>query len=62
MADIGFGWRCASYEGPEAQTLLGLFTGANQVTTWDDGGTEYSIKVRPLFPQQEPCTTVASAG
>jgi hypothetical protein len=62
MTDIGFGWRCASYEGPEAQTLLGLFAGANQVTTWDDGNTEYSIKVRPLFPQQEPCTTVASAG
>jgi hypothetical protein len=62
MTDIGFGWRCASYTGEEAQTLLGLFTGANQVTTWDDGGTEYSIKVRPLFPQQEPCTTVAAAG
>jgi hypothetical protein len=62
MTDIGFGWRCASYEGADAQTLLGLFAGANQVTTWDDGGTEYSIRVRPLFPQQEPCTTVASAG
>ena len=62
MTDIGFGWRCASYEGAEAQTLLGLFAGANQVTTWDDGDTEYSIKVRPLFAQQEPCTTVASAG
>ena len=62
MSDIGFGWRCASYEGEEAQSLLGLFEGANQVTTWDEGGTEYSIKVRPLFPEQEPCTTVASAG
>ena len=62
MADIGFGWRCTPYEGEEAQALLGLFAGANQVTTWDDGGTEYSIKVRPLFPQQEPCTVVASAG
>ena len=62
MTDIGFAWRCASYTGEEAQTLLGLFASANQVTTWDDGNTEYSIKVRPLFPQQEPCTTVASAG
>lgn len=62
MTDIGFGWRCAPYEGEEAQRLLGLFTGASQVTTWDDGGTEYSIKVRPLFPQQEPCTAVAAAG
>jgi hypothetical protein len=62
MTDFGFAWRCASYAGEEAQTLLGLFAGANQVTTWDDGGTEYSIKVRPLFPQQEPCTPVAAAG
>ncbi len=50
MTDIGFGWRCASYEGDEAQALLATFAEANQVTTWDDGGTEYSIKVRPLFP------------
>lgn len=62
MADIGFGWRCASYEGAEAQTLLGVFAGANQVTTWDDGAAEYSIKVRPSFPQQETCATVVSAG
>lgn len=62
MTDFGFGWRCAAYEGDEARTLLGLFAGANQVTTWDDGGTEYSIKVRPLFAQQEPCTMVVSAG
>jgi hypothetical protein len=39
MTDIGFGWRCASYEGPEAKTLLGLFAGANLVTNWDDGST-----------------------
>jgi len=62
MTDIGFGWRCASYEGDGAQALLELFAGANQVTTWDEGGTEYSIKVRPLLPQQEPCATVVSAG
>jgi hypothetical protein len=62
MSDIGFGWRCASYEGAEAQALLELFAGANQVTTWEDDTTEYSIKVRPLFPQQEPCARVASAG
>ena len=55
MTDIGFGWRCASYEGEEAQALLAAFAEASQVTTWDDGGTEYSIKVRPLFPGEEPC-------
>jgi hypothetical protein len=62
MADIGFGWRCAAYEGDQAQALLEVFAGASQVTTWDDGGTEYSIRVRPLFPEQEPCTMVVSAG
>ena len=62
MTDIGFDWRCASYAGEEAQALMELFAGSNQVTTWDDGGTEYSIKVRPLFPEQEPCMRVVSAG
>ena len=62
MADIGFGWRCASYEGDQAQSLLGMFAEASQVTTWDDGASEYSIKVRPLFAQQEPCARVVSAG
>jgi hypothetical protein len=62
MADIGFGWRCASYEGADAEALLATFESASQVTTWDDGGTEYSIKVRPSFPGQVPCTPVVSAG
>lgn len=62
MTEIGFGWRCADYEGEEAQALLAVFLGANQTTTWDDGGAEYSIKVRPLFPGQEPCAQVVAAG
>ena len=62
MADIGFGWRCASYEGSDAEALLGTFAGASQATTWDDAGTEYSVRVRPLLPEQEPCTRVVSAG
>ena len=62
MTDIGFGWRCASYEGDEAQALLATFAEASQVTTWDDGGTAYSIKVRPLFPGEQPCARVISAG
>jgi len=62
MTDVGFGWRCAAYEGEEAQSLLGVFSGASQVTTWDDAGTEYTIKVRPLFPGQVPCAPVAAAG
>ena len=62
MADTGFGWRCASYEGDQAQSLLEMFAEASQVTTWDDGASQYSIKVRPLFAQQEPCARVVSAG
>ena len=62
MTDIGFDWRCASYEGSEAEALLETFSGASQVTTWDDGGNAYSIKVRPLLPEQEPCQRVVSAG
>lgn len=62
MTDIGFGWRCASYSGDDAQALLATFLEANQATTWDDGGTEYSIRVRPLFPGEDPCVPVASAG
>ena len=62
MTDVGFGWRCDSYEGEEAQALLAVFSEASQVTTWDDGGTEYSIRVRPLFPGEDPCALVVSAG
>lgn len=62
MTDVGFGWRCDSYEGEEAQALLAVFSEASQVTTWDDGGTEYSIRVRPLFPGEDPCARVVSAG
>jgi hypothetical protein len=62
MTDIGFGWRCADFEAEDTQALLGVFSGASQTTTWDDGGTEYTIKVRPLFPEQEPCAQVAAAG
>jgi hypothetical protein len=62
MTDIGFGWSCASYEGEAAQALLTTFVGANQTTTWDDGGTEYTIKVRPQFPGQDGCVRFVSAG
>ncbi|MGH8927380.1 MAG: hypothetical protein ACRDWH_03445 [Acidimicrobiia bacterium] len=62
MADIGFGWRCASYEDGEVQALLAQFADANQTTTWDDAGTEYTIRAKPLFPGQEPCARLDAAG
>ncbi len=55
MSEIGFDWRCAAYEGEEAQNLLGVFAEANQATRWALGETEYQILVRPLFPDEAPC-------
>lgn len=55
MSEIGFDWRCAAYEGEEAQNLLGVFVEANQATRWALGETEYQILVRPLFPDEAPC-------
>jgi hypothetical protein len=48
-------WRCVTFEGDQVDSLLAEFGQANQVTTWEAGGTEYSIAVRPLFPGEEPC-------
>ena len=55
MSEIGFDWRCAAYEGEEAQNLLGVFAEANQATRWTLGEAEYQILVRPLFPEETPC-------
>lgn len=63
MSDTtGFGWRCASFEGAEAEALLTEFQQANQLTLWDDGTDEYQLAVRPLFPGEEPCAPVPAAG
>jgi hypothetical protein len=55
MADFGFEWRCATYEGEEAEALLEVFAAATQATRWSTGEAEYQILVRPLFPLEEPC-------
>lgn len=63
MADTtGFGWRCASFDGAEAQSLLDVFGQANQATMWDDGSAQYQIAVRPVFPGEEACAQVLAAG
>lgn len=63
MSDTtGFGWRCASFEGTEAQALLDAFSEANQATLWDDGSAQYQIAVRPVFPGEEPCASISAAG
>ncbi|HEY7565575.1 MAG TPA: hypothetical protein VIA81_11680 [Acidimicrobiia bacterium] len=61
MTDTGFGWRCATFTGAESATLLDLFEQANQATMWEESGTEYQIRVRPLFPGEEPCAPLAGA-
>jgi hypothetical protein len=52
------GWRCATFEGAEAATLLEVFGGANQTTRWEADGTEYTIIPRPLLPNEEACRVV----
>ena len=62
MAESGLpGWRCASFQGDEATTLMAEFNQANQETTWDDGSTAYSMAVRPLFPGEEACAHLMPA-
>ncbi|HJQ95193.1 MAG TPA: hypothetical protein VJ935_05730 [Acidimicrobiia bacterium] len=55
MAEIGFDWRCATFEGDQAGQLLDIFAEANQATGWTLGEAEYQILVRPLFPNEAPC-------
>jgi hypothetical protein len=55
-------WRCATFEGDEMTQLLSIFAQASQESTWEDGGTEYSIAVRPLFAGEEPCAPLGAAG
>ena len=55
MSEIGFEWRCAAYDGEDAQNLLEVFAEANQATRWTLGDSEYQILVRPLFPNERPC-------
>lgn len=63
MSDTtGFGWRCASYDGVEAQGLLEVFREANQATLWNDGSADYQLAVRPVFPGEEPCAAMQAAG
>lgn len=62
MEEVGLAsWRCATFEGEEVEALLAEFAQANQVTTWEAGGTEYAMAVRPLFPGEEACAPLVPA-
>jgi hypothetical protein len=62
MGEVGFGWRCAPYDGEVAADLLDTFHEANQLTTWDDGDSEYQFAVQPWFTGQTPCNPIGQAG
>jgi hypothetical protein len=60
MTEAGAGFRCVMFEGEKAKSLLDVFGKANQATSFVTAdGTEYSIGVRPLFPEQ---TSTCSQG
>lgn len=60
--NTGFGWRCDAYKAEIASGVLAELAQGNQATTWEENGTEYSMAVRPLFPGEEPCAQMATAG
>jgi hypothetical protein len=62
MTEVGFGWRCAPYDGDTAADLLDTFHQANQLTTWDEQGTEYQIGIQPWFTGQTACAPIEQAG
>jgi hypothetical protein len=46
---------CHVFEGQAAQEALTALGAANQLTFWDDGGTRYRPRPRPLFPGETGC-------
>ena len=54
------GWRCATFEGAEAEELLAGFERANQSTYFTEGEVNYRLLVRPLFSGEEPCSVSIS--
>ncbi|CAN5150685.1 hypothetical protein BH18ACT5_BH18ACT5_02190 [soil metagenome] len=53
------GWRCGSYEGDAATSLLEIFERANQSNIFTEGDANYRFSVRPLFGGETPCEPVA---
>jgi hypothetical protein len=49
------GLRCVVVEGQDWTTLEPLATGATTATHWSSGGTEYTLRFRPLLPAESGC-------
>jgi len=47
--------RCGVVGGPEFETLFAAARGANQLTPWTSGGTEYGLIFRPMLPDEHTC-------
>ncbi|MDJ0962058.1 MAG: hypothetical protein QNJ88_15495 [Acidimicrobiia bacterium] len=47
--------KCIVIDGAEAQDVLPIFQAANQLTFFEDGGTDYRFTVRPLLVGEEGC-------
>jgi hypothetical protein len=47
--------RCGVVTGSEFETLFAAAQGANQLTPWTSGGTEYGLIFRPLLPDEHTC-------
>ncbi len=47
--------KCTVLEDDEAAEVLPIFQAANQMTFFEDGGTEYRLTVRPLIVGEDGC-------
>ena len=55
MDEWGAGWRCSSVEGEVVDSLIQVFSEANQATLWDTGDEELALRARPLLPGETAC-------
>lgn len=47
--------RCGVVEPEEAQVLVPLLQGSNQLTPWESGGERFLLTPRPLLPDEGDC-------
>jgi hypothetical protein len=47
--------RCGVVSASDLQTLVPMAEGANELTPWRSGGTDYSLLFRPLLPDESGC-------
>lgn len=55
MTEWALGWRCVEVEGDTVDELLPVLGAANQMTVWDTGSEQLSIKAHPVLPGEVAC-------